>query len=61
MSLFGKVMIVIALLWSFVAFLMLSASEDVYSFMRNNFVTIFFGYIIIIVVTIVSKKIVASM
>jgi len=61
MSLFGKIMTVVALLWTFVTFIILSSSENIYSFMRNNFVTVFFGYIMIIIVTIVAKKIVASM
>jgi len=61
MSLFGKIMAIIFILWSIVAFSLLRASGDIAAFMRINFVTVFIGYIIIIVITIMAKKIVATM
>ena len=61
MSLFGKIMAVIFIFWSVVAFGLLRASGDIAAFMRTNFVTVAIGYITIIIVTIVAKKIVATM
>jgi len=61
MSIFGKIMGVIFILWSIVVFSLMRASGDIYAFMRINFITVFMGYIIIIIVTIVAKKIVATM
>lgn len=61
MSLFGKIMTVIFILWSIVVIGLMRASGDFYAFMRINFVTVALGYIIIFVVTIVAKKIVKAM
>jgi len=61
MSLFGKIMLVVAVLWTIVAFGLMQRSDSVYDFMRVHFVTVFVGFIIIIVVTIVAKKIVSTM
>jgi len=61
MSIFGNIMIIIFILWSIVAFGMLRASGDISAFMRTSFVTVFIGYITIIVVTIVAKKIVSAL
>ena len=54
-------MAVIFILWSIVAFGLLRASGDIAAFMRTNFVTVFIGYIAIIAITVIAKKIVATM
>jgi len=61
MSLFGNIMIVIFILWTIIAFGLLRASGDASAFMRTSFVMVFIGYITIIVITIVAKKIVSAL
>ncbi len=56
MSIFGKIMGVIFILWSIVVFSLMRASGDIYAFMRINFITVFMGYIIIINCYNSSKK-----
>jgi len=61
MSIFGKIMFVVALLWTFVAFMWYSTSIDFYIFMKKHILIITLGYVAIIVFTISMKRIVAGM
>ena len=60
MSPFGIIMFIIACLWTFVVFSIISASAGVYGFIRSaNFVWTIVGYVAIIVFTITVRRIVA--
>jgi len=61
MSIFGRIMFFVALLWSFLAFMMYSGSKDFWVFMRTNFFIIIIGYIVIIIFTVFMKRYVASL
>jgi len=61
MSIFGKIMIVVFLLWSIITIGWLASAGDVFVFMRNRFIIVIVGYIAIIVITIFAKRLVASM
>ena len=60
MSPFGIIMLIIACIWTFVVFSMISSSAGVYAFVRSaNLIWAIVGYIAIIVFTITVKRIVA--
>jgi len=61
MSLFGKIMAVIFMIWSFISLMMLSASTSGDLLSNPAFGTVVIGYTIIIAVTVVLKLIVNAL
>jgi len=61
MSIFGFIMAIVAILWTIISMSWFLASDDLYMFLMDNGYLVFIGYIVIVVITIVAKKIVKAM
>jgi len=57
MSGFGMLMIIVTIIWSFISLSWVVTSETIYDFFNYHFVVVFIGYLAIIVMFIVLKKI----
>jgi len=61
LSIFGRVMFFIALLWTFLSYMMYVSSKDDWVFLRDKFFIVIIGYVAIIAFTIFMKRYVASL
>jgi len=61
MSLFGKIMTIVFIIWSFISMMMLSSSGSLDLLSNPAFGTVLIGYTIIIAVTVVLKLIVSAL
>jgi len=62
MSLFGVIMLFVTMGWTLILVLVIGATGDIFAFLRSShLLTFIIGYIVIMLVYVISKKIVASM
>jgi len=61
MSIFGTIMVIIAILWTIVSVVWFLGEPDLYMFLMNKGYVMFIGYIAIIATTVIAKKIVSAL
>jgi len=58
MSLFGKIMTIIFIIWSLISVILMSTAGDISTFFNTSFGMVLIGYILIGAVTVILKAIV---